>query len=160
MPRAKTDPLQLAARLPGAPRQRTTKDGKKISGTRLRKLVCSDDCGYPPLRVSRAAIDQGLPVCQCGATFWPWDLDDVYRAHAAGHLTDRQLADHPLEREYQHEVASFLQGQKGSKRKPASELSSPESTAYLRVAQAVHAGNTLARANAARREQTPEPIPF
>lgn len=150
-------------RLPGGPTTRTDARGRKVSGTRLRKLVCSDDCGYPPLRVSRAAIDAGLPTCRCGAIFWPWDLDDLLRAVDAGHLSEDQLGEHPLWLEYQHQCGSVGHGQAWtgkSRRADGTDYETPEAKAAYRVAAAVSEqarANKLASARALRVE---EPMPF
>jgi hypothetical protein len=41
-------------------------DGPKKQGTRMRKLVCTEEsCGYT-VRTSQKWIDVGLPVCPCG----------------------------------------------------------------------------------------------
>jgi hypothetical protein len=157
------DPVAALALLPGGARSRKGKDGQKVAGTRLRKVVCSDGCGYPPLRLSRAAIDRGLPICPCGAVFWPWDLDDVWRAGEAGSLTPEQVDAHPLVREYKAQAASVVHGQAG----PGMALgartdhwASPDEKAAWRVAAAVRESNLEAQLAAARALQTVEPIPF
>jgi hypothetical protein len=157
------DPMAALALLPGRPGTRTEKDGRKVSGTRLRKVVCSDACGYPPLRLSRAAIDRGLPVCPCGAIFWPWDLDDIERARAAGHLTDQQADGHPLVQQYKQEAASAVQGQAGPGRALGARTehwASPDEKAEWRVAVAVRESNLAAQLAAARTRQIVEEIPF
>lgn len=149
VPRKTTDKLTELVTMPGASKT-----------TRLRKLVCSDDCGYPPLRASRAAIAKGLPRCVCGAVFWPWDLDDIELARSAGHLSDEQYASHPLVREFQRQWASVTQGQKGHANR-GHKLESPDVLAALRVAQSVREDNRAAQLRAARAlAPAPEPMPF
>jgi hypothetical protein len=157
------DPLAAAMLLPGGPRTRTARDGRKVAGTRLRKVVCSDGCGYPPLRLSRAAIRQGLPSCPCGAIFWPWDLDDIEIARQAGALTDEQADSHPLVQQYKHEAASAVQGQAGPGRALGADTSSwasPDEKAEWRVRHAVAASNQDAKRRAATAARVEEPIPF
>lgn len=78
--------------------------------TRLRKLECEAGCGYI-VRVSRAAMDKGLPSCCCGALLAPAALEDAIRAHEHGHLSDEQLAAHPEHEAYWREQSSVLHGQ-------------------------------------------------
>lgn len=161
MPRDPKDPLKALDMLPGGARSRR-QGTRKVSGTRLRKLACSDGCGYIA-RVSRAAIDRGLPTCCCGGTLWPWDLDDVQRAAEAGHLTAEQYAAHPLVIEYEREINSVYHGQAG----PGSALlaetehyRTPEAIAAWRVATAVRESNHAAQVTAARSSRVEDPIPF
>jgi len=48
-------------------------DGKKQS-TRMKKLSCQD-CGYT-VRTTQKWIEVGLPVCPCGSTLSPEDLEE------------------------------------------------------------------------------------
>lgn len=151
--RRKPDPAAQAARLPGTART-----------TRLRKLVCSDECGYIA-RVSRAAIDRGLPACPCGGILWPWDLEDVHRAARAGHLTSAQVAAHPLVQEWAQERASILHGQagaagagRGGLRIANRQLQQPDALAALRVARNVRADAQRAKNPGPR--AAADPIPF
>lgn len=130
--------MERAARLPG-----------HASKTRLRKLVCADGCGYPPVRCSRAAIEQGLPSCPCGAVLWPWDLEDVELALAAGSLDPALYDAHPLVTEFRREWAKVTRGQHGHQKR-ASQLDSPDAIASLRVGQAVHQDAQASRLDAAR----------
>lgn len=145
--------------MPGGPRTRTEK-GRKVAGTRLRKLVCSDQCGYPPLRLSRAAISMGLPTCPCGAILWPWDLDDVGIAHDAGHLSDEQYSSHPLVQAYERECGSIAHGQAWDGSADTARLNDPSAGAAWRVAAAVRQESKSNQLAAARSARVEEPIPF
>lgn len=151
------DAIERAARVTGSAQDRRVR-GKKVGGTRLRKLVCSADCGFPPLRCSRAAIAAGLPTCPCGELLWPWDVEDVDAAHAAGHLSDEQRASHPLVIEFERQCNSVAKGQAwtGSAR----QLQDPAALALLRVAESVAESNREAKLAAARRLAKPDEIPF
>lgn len=141
--------LERASNLPGA-----------RARTRLRKLQCSDGCGYI-VRVSRATMLRGLPGCPCcpGAVLWPWDVDDVEACALADVLSREQYERHPLVVEYERQRASVLHGQawKGD----AHTVETPDSIALLRVARMVRE-DAVANQLAAARAQAPaaEPMPF
>lgn len=118
------------------------------SKTRLRKLVCSDECGYPPLRVSRSAIAMGLPTCVCGAVCWPWDLDDIELARASGSLSAVLHERHPLVAEFRVQWDRVTRGQHGHSRR--GRLDAPDAIASLRVMASVSEDAAAARLNAAR----------
>jgi hypothetical protein len=138
MARAKLTANERLAKLPGT-----------SAKTRLRKLVCSEECGYPPMRVSRAAIEQGLPTCVCGAQFWPWDLEDLALAVSAGSMSAETWASHPLVVEFGRELDKVERGQHGH-RKHADRLDGASAIATLRVTSSVASDNATARLNAAR----------
>jgi len=126
MPRKPRKPAaEKLAELPG-----------NASKTRLRKLVCSESCGYPPMRVSRRAIELGLPTCPCGGKLWPWDLEDLYVALQAGSLTRDEWEAHPLVIEFGRELDRVQRGQHGHIKR-AAHLDNAEAIATLRVQLAV-----------------------
>lgn len=136
---ARGDAAAKLAALPGA-----------AAKTRLRKLVCAEDCGYPPIRVSRRAIALGLPCCPCGAALWPWDLDDLAFARSQGSLSDDQWTAHPLVQEFEREYAAVTQGQQGHRKRGWQALESPDALATLRVTLGVVEDAARARREGAR----------
>ena len=141
------------------------------SSTRLRKLVCSSECGYPPARVSRAAIKAGLPVCPCGALMWPEALEDAALAHEHGHLTSAQLEDHPERVELAREEWSVAHGQASTAQRKGYDSVSPAGlVAWARVLESRQARAQEHRLNALRDHNPyapaaataaePDPMPF
>lgn len=100
------------------------------STTRLRKLSCAE-CGYL-VRCSRAMIERGLPGCCCGGVLVPATFEDAQLAHAAGHLSDDQLAAHPEWSEYQRQLSSILHGQ-ASHVQRGRATQQPEGLAWARL---------------------------